>query len=70
MIKVYVLLISFIALFFFPHKPTITQSQLRVHPDTLKYPDELHFKNIRQLTFGGDNAEAYFSFDEIGRAHV
>lgn len=63
MIKVYVLLISFIALFFFPHKPTITQSQLRVHPDTLKYPDELHFKNIRQLTFGGDNAEAYFSFD-------
>ena len=24
---------------------------------------EKHFKNIRQLTFGGDNAEAYFSFD-------
>ena len=22
-----------------------------------------HLKNIRQLTFGGDNAEAYFSFD-------
>lgn len=31
--------------------------------DTLLYPDERHFKNIRQLTFGGDNAEAYFSFD-------
>lgn len=31
--------------------------------DTLLYPDETHFKNIRQLTFGGDNAEAYFSFD-------
>lgn len=27
------------------------------------YPQEKHFKNIRQLTFGGDNAEAYFSFD-------
>ncbi|MET0244732.1 MAG: hypothetical protein ABW174_14735 [Flavitalea sp.] len=31
--------------------------------DTLHYPDEQHFKNLRQLTFGGDNAEAYFSFD-------
>ncbi|MCF8229346.1 MAG: hypothetical protein K9G58_16145 [Bacteroidales bacterium] len=27
------------------------------------YPQEKHLKNIRQLTFGGDNAEAYFSFD-------
>ena len=24
---------------------------------------EAHLKNLRQLTFGGDNAEAYFSFD-------
>jgi Tol biopolymer transport system component len=31
--------------------------------DSLQYADEVHFKNIRQLTFGGDNAEAYFSFD-------
>jgi TolB protein len=31
--------------------------------DTLKYPDETHFKNIQQLTFGGDNAEAYWSYD-------
>ena len=31
--------------------------------DTLKYPEETHFKNIRQLTFGGDNAEAYWSYD-------
>lgn len=29
----------------------------------LHYPQEKHLKNIRQLTFGGDNAEAYFSFD-------
>lgn len=28
--------------------------------DTAK---EIHLKNIQQLTFGGDNAEAYFSFD-------
>jgi TolB protein len=26
-------------------------------------PAEKHLKNIKQLTFGGDNAEAYFSFD-------
>ena len=25
---------------------------------------EPHLKNIKQLTFGGDNAEAYFSFDD------
>ncbi len=25
--------------------------------------NEPHLKNLRQLTFGGDNAEAYFSFD-------
>ena len=31
--------------------------------DTIHYPEEKHFKNIRQLTNGGDNAEAYFSFD-------
>ena len=31
--------------------------------DTVLYPDEHHFKNIQQLTFGGDNAEAYFSSD-------
>ncbi|HLX92837.1 MAG TPA: hypothetical protein VKR32_14225 [Puia sp.] len=33
------------------------------HRDTLLYPEEKHFRNIRQLTFDGDNAEAYFSFD-------
>ncbi|MCH8331791.1 MAG: PD40 domain-containing protein [Bacteroidetes bacterium] len=32
--------------------------------DTLKFPDEKHLKNVRQLTFGGENAEAYFSFDD------
>lgn len=34
-----------------------------VAADTLHYPDEKHFRNLQQLTFGGDNAEAYFSFD-------
>ncbi len=31
---------------------------------TVRYPDEKHFKSVRQLTYGGDNAEAYFSFDD------
>ena len=31
--------------------------------DTLVYPEETHFRNVRQLTFGGDNAEAYWSYD-------
>ncbi|MCF6341647.1 MAG: hypothetical protein L3J31_02430 [Bacteroidales bacterium] len=33
-------------------------------PDTtVHYPQEKHLANIRQLTDAGDNAEAYFSFD-------
>ncbi|MCW5514709.1 TolB family protein [Muriicola sp. Z0-33] len=32
--------------------------------DTLIYPEEKYFKTIRQVTFGGDNAEAYWSFDD------
>ena len=30
---------------------------------TLLFPGEIHITNLKQLTFGGDNAEAYFSFD-------
>jgi TolB protein len=32
--------------------------------DSLIQPGEKHFSNIKQLTFGAINAEAYFSFDE------
>lgn len=32
--------------------------------DILRLPNETRIRNIRQLTFGGTNAEAYFSFDE------
>lgn len=31
--------------------------------DSLRLPQEKHLKNVRMLTNGGDNAEAYFSFD-------
>jgi len=30
----------------------------------LIFPEETHFKSLRQVTFGGDNAEAYWSFDD------
>ncbi len=32
--------------------------------DSLRDPREVHLRNLRQLTFGGKNAEAYFSFAE------
>jgi len=35
-----------------------------VYADSLILDDEQHFKHLRQLTFGGDNAEAYWSFDD------
>jgi TolB protein len=31
--------------------------------DTIHFSGETHFANVRQLTFGGDNAEAYLSKD-------
>jgi TolB protein len=32
--------------------------------DVLRFEDETHLRNIKQLTFGGNNAEAYWSFDD------
>jgi TolB protein len=32
--------------------------------DSLALPEERHLHNVRQLTFGGQNAEAYFSADD------
>jgi TolB protein len=31
--------------------------------DSLRFEGETHLRNIKQLTFGGNNAEAYWSFD-------
>lgn len=55
-----ILLVAVIAFSFSINKP----SELGQDPkDSLRYPEEKHFKNLRQLTFGADNAEAYWSFD-------
>ncbi len=32
--------------------------------DSLRIAGEMHLRNVRQLTFGGNNAEAYWSFDD------
>jgi TolB protein len=31
--------------------------------DPLRDPNEMHLRHVKQLTFGGQNAEAYFSYD-------
>ena len=38
-------------------------SQSTILSDSILFSGEKHFKNVMQLTFGGDNAEAYWSFD-------
>ena len=32
--------------------------------DSLRFAGETHLRNIKELTFGGNNAEAYWSFDD------
>ena len=44
--------------------PDTETISLMAGSDTLIYPEEKYFKSIRQITFGGDNAEAYWSFDD------
>ncbi len=44
-------------------EPASSQNEGEQSTDSLRYAEETHLKNIRQLTFGGNNAEAYFSFD-------
>ena len=41
-----------------------TENPIESTKDSLIYPEETHFKSLRQVTFGGDNAEAYWSFDD------
>ena len=45
---------------------TETASEIvpEVKKDSLIFSEEKHFKSIKQITFGGDNAEAYWSFDD------
>ncbi|GAA0872711.1 hypothetical protein GCM10009117_18580 [Gangjinia marincola] len=42
----------------------LPDTALEKNPDSLIYPEEKYFASIRQITFGGDNAEAYWSFND------
>lgn len=42
--------------------PSLVSSQSKP-ADELSLPNEKHLRNLKQLTFGGENAEAYFSSD-------
>jgi len=43
--------------------PIHFKKQMLLQTKLLWFEGETHLANVRQLTFGGDNAEAYFSFD-------
>jgi Tol biopolymer transport system component len=44
--------------------PTLRADAERLaRSDSLRDPREVHLRNVRQITFGGENAEAYFSRD-------
>jgi hypothetical protein len=44
-----------------PAKTTVVKADPTA-PKNLAMPDEHHFANLKQITFGADNAEAYWSF--------
>lgn len=61
--------ILFFACLCFPGESIISEAQVNpeyssMKDDSLKLPQETHLSNIKQLTFGGDNAEGYFSFND------
>jgi TolB protein len=60
--KKYLLIPALLLLAACQQKPVSTETP--EVKDSLVYPGEEHFRNMRQLTFGGDNAEAYWSYDD------
>jgi len=49
---------------FLSFNDSLTQTALASAIEAPAIPQERHLKNVRMLTFEGENAEAYFSFDE------
>src|SRR5271169_102682 len=61
------ILMSFLTLLTPATAPLLRSQQLgtQTNSESLLLPsEEKHLRNIRQLTFGGQNAEAYFSADD------
>ena len=55
-------LVSLLGLLVLVFGPSLVLSQSQPS-DNLLLPNEKHLRNLKQLTFGGENAEAYFSSD-------
>ena len=53
-----------ISLLLFSCSNNNSKEEKRTNKSSLINPEEVHLKNLRQLTFGGENAEAYWSFDD------
>jgi len=59
-LSVFIAAIALFVLFSFSKRNHLVEQK---NTDTIQYADEKHFKNVIQLTNGGDNAEAYWSYD-------
>jgi len=59
--KLFLILPFFALVSFFTPVSSVTNSNPQ--NDSMSAQNEVHLKNIQQLTFGGENAECYFSFD-------
>ncbi|MEP1094786.1 MAG: hypothetical protein ABJG78_06725 [Cyclobacteriaceae bacterium] len=57
------LLFLFIAITVFSCQQKSQNQTKETNSDTLRYENESHLRNVKQLTWGGNNAEAYWSFD-------
>lgn len=57
-------LVAALVIIIFAFTPKDISRAVKFNADTLTFPGEKHFKNMRMLTAeGNDNAEAYFSFN-------
>ncbi|SNT25687.1 WD40-like Beta Propeller Repeat [Ekhidna lutea] len=55
--------ILFLSLAIISCQQSSNSEQETTNTDSLRFEQEVHLKNVRQLTWGGNNAEAYWSFD-------
>ncbi len=64
MAKLIPVLYLLLAFSFLGKRPKNTSESSSFLDTIIHFKDEIHFKTLRQLTFGGSNAEAYWSFDD------
>lgn len=60
---IFISLLILISLSFFIQCSSDNSNDYNPQADSLRFAGEVHLRNIKQLTFGGNNAEAYWSFD-------